>query len=536
MKLAIFILFILIFFSEDSGALITYKIGVVCPISNSSKTFGIGHLQGVTLAVDQFNKDNLEANVEIEIVDDHSSPSYAISKISAFNQGDAVAVLGPCNSSVAEYVVRDASLKIPVISSLTTNTKLINISKNPYFFRANVPDSKRMESMLEKIFSGEFKRPKKITIFFERDDSYGEGLKADVINWLSKRQEKYLKNYVSFVGYSRDEKVDQIKLFIDDQISQGYLRSSDAVLMLGIAADARRIIREIRKKDENIQLYFSEPNHPEFQSLVSEGINIGGLRVLSVWDPENKYIESFKKEFYDRYAEDPSFAASLAYDATNILLWAIERQNSQSLKNIQQFRDGIKDTLLQFGPASNIETTLSGNLSLAGHEYSKLKFAGLQYFSDGTINGWNDEPKGVYINVTKQSLTLELPKFLHILTLISFGCLGGFLREFQHAKKGKYKVSIVSLLRWEIFIDGLISLITASFLLILVLVTQPSFLTSGADISSVYYFSSVAIGALSGFLGVRSIHALLKRFNIDVAEKQEQVNAPSKEIVLQAQK
>lgn len=514
----LYIELILLLFASTLYSQEIYKIGVVCPITNSSKTFGIGHLQGVTLAINEFNKKNNNFKLEIEIYDDNSSPSKSIETITELMKDKSIAVLGPCNSSVAMHLINNQNLQIPIVSSLTTNSKLIENSTNEFFFRANVPDSMRMSSMLEKIFRGSTDIPDKLTFFYEKDDAYGEGLRKDTIEWFNENNEHFYSRYVSFKGYSRDAEEQEINLLIDDEIAGGYLKDTHGALILGLASDAKNIIKEIRKRGKGVNLYFFEPNHMVFQSLASEGIDIGGLRVLSVWDPENKYLDSFITSFINEYAEEPVFAASVSYDATNILLWAIDRVLETEEQSLENIRRAIMNKLKEYGKNENIETILTGNLELETNEYKSLRFAGLQYYSDGTIGRWNDEPKDLKINITKQSLSLELPNYIHISVLIFFGFIGGFFREFQLSDQKNLLGMKKSLLKAEVLIDGLISLVSGSFLLILVLLMNPMFLTSGANIHMVYIYSAIAIGAFSGFLGIRSIQTLLKRFDIKVIE------------------
>lgn len=529
MTKVIFAIIFSLYFTQSLLAQENYTIGVVCPLTNSSNTFGIGHLQGATLAIKEFNRLNLDYEIDMDIVDDHSSPTIALNAISDFQNSNAIAVMGPCNSAVAKHVVEDESLKIPIISSLTTNSQLIKNLKNRYFFRANVPDNQRMNAMLENMLAGSVDSPDKLTIFYEKDDAYGEGLKQDVVNWLEANEKNFLQRYVSQIGYNRDAKSSEIRLLLDDAQSDGYLNNNHAVLLLGIASDARNIIKEIKLRNLGVQLYFSEPNHTVFQSLASEGVNVGGLRVLSVWDPDNNFLGTFQGAFRDEFADDPVFAASLSYEATKILLTALKKSIENGKRSTEELRVSIRDNLLASDLHSglNIGAVLSGNLSLTSHEYKNLRFSGVQYFSDGSTGGWNDEDAGVVVDVTTQSLRLELPNLAHVLALILFGCIGGALREFQHMNGKGIDQLLGSFLRAEVIIDGFIAIVAASFLLIVVLVTQPSFLTSGANVSTVYFFSSVAVGVLSGFLGIRTIYALLQRFDIDISQDNSKSDQPS---------
>jgi hypothetical protein len=71
----------------------------------------------------------------------------------------------------------------------------------------------------------------------------------------------------------------------------------------------------------------------------------------------------------------------------------------------------------------------------------------------------------------------------------------------------------------SIIVDPAISLIVFACVFLILLLTKRDLLEMGSDTLLIYQTGSVALGALSGFLGLRALYALMSYMGIKVDEK-----------------
>src|SRR5258708_15095842 len=96
-------------------ALETVSVGVLCPLTTPSKSFGIAHLQGVTLAVEEWNQNPGNGPlIRLRIADDLEATEQGKAMFAELATEGVVAILGPCNSSVALQLLDDITrLHVP---------------------------------------------------------------------------------------------------------------------------------------------------------------------------------------------------------------------------------------------------------------------------------------------------------------------------------------------------------------------------------------------------------------------------------------
>src|SRR5262249_46045489 len=159
----------------DNANVSVFPIAVVGPLTPSSKAFGIPHLQSITLATDEYNKehDGQKRRVQLQVFDDQANSDLSQTIVSTVSSSNTVAILGPANSSASAAVIQlmqNRKIGIPVISSLSTATKLTDNLETRFFFRANVSDRKRLSTFLEYVFSDDKLKPRRAVLFYEKAD------------------------------------------------------------------------------------------------------------------------------------------------------------------------------------------------------------------------------------------------------------------------------------------------------------------------------------------------------------------------------
>ena len=183
--------------------------------------------------------------------------------------------------------------------------------------------------------------------FYERADAFGEGMLTDAKNWLRNNDPNFLENAFLEVGYPRNVSPTDAAQLIADANAKGFGASNDGVLLLGIAQDAVTFINVLRMKNVQSRIFFNEPDLLVFKAAAERHIPIAGVRVLSVYWPNNAMVNAFHDLFQEKFNDEPSFSAALAYDAARILLRAIDVAigGPERPNDIQTLRDRIIDNL-----------------------------------------------------------------------------------------------------------------------------------------------------------------------------------------------
>ncbi|PWW46976.1 ABC transporter substrate-binding protein [Melaminivora alkalimesophila] len=157
------------------------KVGVIGPFSGPSSDFGKPMLQGIQLAVEQFNQVGgyLGRPVELVIKDDEAVPDVGRKRSEELAAEGVVAALGFCNTGVAMpslEVYQKAQL--PLIVPCATGTPITRAypPEQSYIFRTSAPDSIQAPFVVADIVRRGWTR---VAIFAD-DTGYGQAGRKDV--------------------------------------------------------------------------------------------------------------------------------------------------------------------------------------------------------------------------------------------------------------------------------------------------------------------------------------------------------------------
>jgi branched-chain amino acid transport system substrate-binding protein len=479
------------------------------------------------LAVDEYNQQRTESapKIQLKIFDDEATPTTSASTIKSLAHSDVIAVLGPANSAATSAVIEllhVQHLRIPVISALSTATKLTEGIETNYFLRANVSDRKRLSTLLGLIFNDDRLKPRRMIAFYERADAFGEGMLTDAKSWLRNNDRNFLENDLLELGYPRDVSPTDAAQLVADANAKGFGAKNDSILLLGIAQDAITFINVLRMKNVQSRIFFNEPDYLVFKAAADRHIPIAGVRVLSVYWPESAIVNAFHESFQKKFNEEPSFSAALAYDAARIVLRAIDVALGGPARpnDIQTLRDHILENMHKdAGPS--LDYVLTGDHRFEKDEYQKLDFQGLQYNSRGELIQWNQNPvQPDQIKFEGQEKPIILPPLYDLALVIVFGFIGSTIREFSRQPPENFWRFLARLPSpISLIVDPAISLIVFGCVFLLTILTRRSLLEIGGDALLIYNVASAALGAISGFMGIRALFAVIKRMGINIQEQ-----------------
>lgn len=503
----------------------TVRIGVLGPITSTSRSFGIGHLQGIRLCVDEYNRARTPDDpvIELRIEDDQADPDESLASARRLIEDGVAAVFGPCNSACAEKILKNIDLEdsqTPFVSAMTTATRLTDELKNDYYFRCNVSDKKRIETLLQRMH--EDFAPRRIVLLYE-PDTYGAGLKEDCMRWYRQNKPNLLRGDIYPLSYERNVDSSSASEVVDRMLQQNYGTSEDhAILILGIAPDAVTLLRALRAKKVRAKIYLPEPNHRLFEREARAGLDVTDVRVFSVFWPEGGTTETydFRKSFAKKFHEEPSFSEALSYDAAAILIEAIREVASRRpdiVKNTAAFRAELRDTL---ATRTHRPTTFALNAThkFTNQEYSHISFSGLKFKSDAELIRWQRPlPLAAALTAPAPLLQIAWPSAWILLLVAGAGAIGSVLRSLHHDRSGFLRTLRDSITAETFLVNPAIALLVFHTIFLILVFSNSKLVRSGIDTGPLYYISGSVIGCLAGFVGIRSIYHVLDKLGISAS-------------------
>ena len=506
----------------------TIKIGVIGPLTSPSKTFGIGHLQGITLAVEEYNNDNEpKKKISIIIADDESKQERGIIEVNRMIENGVIAIMGPCNSKVAraliDKVLVGSKKKIPIISSTTTATELTDNLKTDFFFRCNVSDLKRIEQLVDGIIN-KFHTSKIAIIYEGYGDTYGEGLYKDFYSVL--KDKYHFRNYKK-TKHQQNIDFEKAREIVSSLKKEGYGTEKDAYVLLNLESDARTFSRAIKDVKIESKIYTIEASHRLFEEDASrELIYVHGSRHISAFAPRSSRIHDFYRNFREKFKHEPDYAAALSYDAARILLSAInkmiteDRENENLRGDISALRERLKEALKDPSISNNIKFVIVGNhIFDKNNEFKDLDFNGYQLaYKSGKVEiiPWGEPlPE---IEIEKDRLIEPFypqPSLAAWILLYVAAAIGSFIRKWSIlTSKALFLRNLKSTIIMSLLINPFIAFIVyLCFYLYLVVFEN---YTKFYEDPSILIYGSIAVGSLAGLLGIKTIYYLLEKLGITI--------------------
>lgn len=330
-----FLSFLLLFFNGCHKKAHEIVIGTAGPMTGDQSKQGGDIVNGVRLAVDEWNeKGGINGvKIRVEIGDDQHDPKQAVSVANKMVNMGIVGMVGHFNSSAsipASSVYHSAG--IPMITPGSTNPKLTDQGFKTVFRVCGRDDQ---QGKVAAQFATQSFRAKRIAILHDKT-TYGQGF-----------AEEFQKAVISF-------KAEGLEIVSFDGVTQG-------------DKDFRSILTTLKGK--NPDLLFFGGIFPEGGLLVKQAKEIGLTAPMisgdGVFDP--KFIEiagpiaegtfltfapdpekiptakGFLQKYKAKHGEGLAPYAIYAYDATNILLTALSQVGGHGMRDGKKVAEVIRN-------------------------------------------------------------------------------------------------------------------------------------------------------------------------------------------------
>lgn len=318
---------------SGGGTAKTVKIGFIGPLTGDVKTFGESTKNGFLMALEKHNNTAGGYKIESVIADDRNDPTEAVNVATKLITQDKVqAIVGSVTSSATIPISEVTnSKKIVQITSTATNTK-VTVDKGvrkDFVFRACFIDP--FQGKVAAKFALDSLKLKTAAVLYDQGNDYTKGL-AEVFkaNFVAGGGQ-----VVAYEAYAKDDADFSAQLTSISAKKPEILYLPDyyqKVSLIGKQARSKGITAVFLGGDgwDSSELDFATMEGGYFTNHYSPA------------DPRPE-VQNFVKEYKAKYGAEPDALATLCYDATNLLLNAIDAAKSNDPLKIQAALKATKD-------------------------------------------------------------------------------------------------------------------------------------------------------------------------------------------------
>ena len=305
----------------------TIKIGVIAPMTGDVKTFGESTKEGVEVAVAEWNAKGgvLGKKIEIVLGDDKNDPAEATNAATKLIKQDKVKFIVGSVASKCSIPISDVANanKVLQISPTSTNPKVTvaDGKRKPYVFRACFIDPPQGSAMAK--FALETLKIKKVSVFYDNGNDYVKGL-AEFFRAAFEKGGGKVNVWEAYSVNDTDFSALLTKVMADPP---------DMLYIPDYYNKVNLICKQAR--DKGFKGIFAGGDGWDSSDLdvkVTEG---GYFTNHYAADDPRPVVKNWQKTYGEKYKDKdgkpkvPDALATLAYDATNLLLNAIKTANSE---------------------------------------------------------------------------------------------------------------------------------------------------------------------------------------------------------------
>jgi len=292
----------------------TIKIATQSPLSGGQAALGEGIKLGTQLAIEQFKAPLEKMGFKVVLVpyDDQAKPDVGVANAqNIIADPQILGVIGHLNSGVAipsSEVYKNVDLVM--ISPANTNP---TVTDRGYKNVNRVCGRDDVQGVVGSNFAHDSLKPKTVYIIHDKT-TYGQGVAEFFRNDAQKKGMKVL----AFEGTEEKSNFDPI-------ITPLRAQNPDLVYFGGLYDQAAPFFKQAREK--GVKAKFLGPDGMDSSDLTKiAGKAVVGMYYTSVAGPVTVYpaAKQFAEEYKKAYGKNPEPFSAQAYDATAILLKAIE--------------------------------------------------------------------------------------------------------------------------------------------------------------------------------------------------------------------
>ena len=311
----------------------TIKIGFIGPLTGDVKTFGESTRNGFQMALDKHNSTAGGYKIVPVIADDRNDPTEAVNVATKLISQDKVQAIIGSVTSATTIPISDVtnSKKVVQLTSTATNTKVTidNGVRKEFVFRACFIDP--FQGQVGAKFALTNLEAKTAAVLYDQGNDYTKGL-AEV---FKANFEAGGGQVVSFEAYAKDD------TDFSAQLTSIAGKNPDVLYLPDYYQKVSLIGKQAR--DKGITAPFLGGDGWDSSEL--DFATMEGGYFTNHYSPEDTRaeVQAWVKEYKAKFGSEPDALATLCYDATNLLLNAIDTAKSNDPVKIKDALKATKD-------------------------------------------------------------------------------------------------------------------------------------------------------------------------------------------------
>jgi len=314
------------------------RIGFIGGLTDRNSDNGQSGLNGVILAVEQFNRAGGVGGRMVELVsrDDAQNKETAAKSSAELVEAKVEAVVGPFTSSMAEVIVPITG-QAGIFQVSPTITSMAFYGKDDNLFRINrtTRDNARdyAKVMMER-------GQKAIAVAYDmRNKNFTE-------SWLNEFRaavEEGGQRLSAEVPYESSPEADFAQI-----VRSLLVHKPDSLLFISGALDVARLAQQARRQAPDVPISASEWAATE-QLVELGGEVVEGLMIVQNYDhtDESPRFRNFRESYFKRFQRNPGYSSVSAYDAATVVLTALKNRQPGETMKAAALRSGPYDGLQQ---------------------------------------------------------------------------------------------------------------------------------------------------------------------------------------------
>lgn len=301
------------------------QIGFIGGLTDRNSDNGQAGLNGVILAVEQFNREGGVDGRMVELVtkDDAQTKDVAAQSAKELVDAKVQAVIGPFTSSMAEVIVPiTGSAGIFQVSPTITSMAFYGKDDNLFRINRTTRDNARdYAQVLMKLGQ------KKMAVAYDMRN------KNFTLSWLEQFRREMVENggeVVAEVPYESSTETDFAR------VVAGMIKAKpEGLMFISGGLDVARLAQQARKLDPALPIAASE------WAATEQLIELGGNMVEDLLiaqnfdrDDNSERFKTFTDAYYKRFQRSAGYSSVSAYDAATVVLTALKnRKGDEPLKS-----------------------------------------------------------------------------------------------------------------------------------------------------------------------------------------------------------
>ena len=321
------------------GASDTIKIGANLEMTGGSASFGASATNAAKLAINEYNaKGGFKGKkVELVIADNKSEAAESASAMQKLVQDKVVAVIAPiASSSVIAGAQINQDSKVLAISPTASNPKVTVDEKGkvrPYLFRASFIDP--FQGSVMAAFATKSLKAKTAAIYIDNSSAYAKGLA------------KYFEEEFVKAGGQIVIKEAYLQKDTDFKATLTKIKATnpEVIFVPGYYQEVGLIIKQSRDLGMKMPVLGGDGWDSVQLTNIAGAENLENTFFCNHYSAEDKSpkVTSFVEAYQKAYGQVPDSFAALAYDATWMIIKAMERADSTDPVKIRDEMEKTKD-------------------------------------------------------------------------------------------------------------------------------------------------------------------------------------------------